>query len=375
MTKFFSILVVMFVFSVSSPAAQAKIVTLQHDDGSQEGKRSMTGGGHAVRFECPDDKTWYLKAVSVHGSRYGTAKAPNEDFQVVVASDDFKQRREIYRPYKLFKRGDEKWTRFGVDPVAVKGAFYVGVFFNPTRTKGVYVGIDADSSPTHSVSLSVSEPDKKQSDLEGDWMIRAYLTDEDDGQAQPLLGETERAEQMKADEAAYDKERLGDTRSLTLSHDSGEMSDYMNIQGAMYTVEFETPKNVEAYVWQVQVYASQFGGQHDSEAVSGDVYVLDGERKILSRSTFPYSVSTQQKQWISIPTLPTKVQGKFYVSLDTHGTSHKGLYLGYQKGNTDGHASTDERQDDHIKSADWSKKFADKQWMIRAKVADRPVVY
>ena len=38
-------------------------------------------------------------------------------------------------------------------------------------------------------------------------------------------------------------------------------------------------------------------------------------------------------------------------------------------------ASADELHENSVKPGDWSAKFKDKQWMIRAKVADRPVVY
>ena len=272
-----------------------KMVCLKHDDNSQESKRSMTGAGHAVRFECPDDEKWYVKALSVHGSRYGTPRAPNEDFQVLVASDDLQRRIEVKKPYSLFKRGKEKWVRFGIDPVEVQGAFNVALFFNPTRTKGVYVGIDTDASPTHSAAIVGDEPEKEQTDLEGDWMIRVYVTKELEGEARQLVDDASRAEQLKSEEAARDAEILGKARSLTLKQDTGPMDDHMNIQGALYTVALETPKHVEGYVWQVQVYASQFGSKHDSEAVSGDVYVLDEKRKVLSRTTFPYSLATQQK--------------------------------------------------------------------------------
>ena len=153
------------------------------------------------------------------------------------------------------------------------------------------------------------------------------------------------------------------------------MDEHINIHGALYTVEFETPKDVEGYVWQVQAYASQFGGQHDSQAVSGVIYVLDKNRQIITRTTFPYVLATQEKQWVTIPTLPTKVKGKFYISNDTHGSKRKGLYMGYQDGNKKQVASTDQLEDRHVWKADWSKKFAHMQWMIRVKIADRPVVY
>ena len=366
----FSLLVLLI-----QPVAEAKTVCLKHDDGSQESKRSMTGAGHAVRFECPEGETWYLKAVSVHGSRYGTQKAPHEDFQILIANDDLSRRQEVKKPYSLFKRGKEKWVKFGIEPIEVQGAFHVALFFNPTRTQGVYVGIDSDSSPTHSAIVVASDPGKKQGDLEGDWMVRAFLTKKIEGEAKTLMDDAARAEQRENEEADRDALVLGKARSLTLKQDTGPMDDHMNIRDALYTVAFQTPKNVEAYVWQVQIHASQFGGKHDSEAVNGDVYLLDKNRKVITRTTFPYSLATQQKQWISIPTLATKVQGKFFVSIDSHGTKHKGLYMSYQKGNKQRHASTDELQGDHARPADWSRKFEAMQWMIRVKLADRPIVY
>ncbi|MEM8944580.1 MAG: hypothetical protein AAGD11_05290 [Planctomycetota bacterium] len=360
---------------IAAPATSADKKLLKHDDGSQESKRSMTGSGHAVRFDCPDDEKWYVTGIRLHGSRYGTPQAPNEDFQIVIANDDLSQRVEIRKPYSLFERGKEKWVRINFDPVEVRGTFHAAVFFNPTRTKGVYVGIDSDAKPTHSSVLLATNPGNKQSDLEGDWMLRAYVTNEIDGDARMLLDEESRAQQLAEQETSRDAQLLGDAKSITLMHDEGPTEQRMNIQGALYTVQFHTPKNVAAYVWQVQLFGSQFGGQHDSEAVSGDVYILDANRKIISRSTFPYSLATQQKRWISIPTLPTKVQGKFYVSVDAHGTKYKGLYMSYLDGNQQKLASTDVRNGDQVEPTDWSKKFANMQWLLRAKIADRPVAY
>lgn len=355
-------------------AAQDETV-LKHDDDTQESKRSITGAGHAVRFECPDGEKWYVTGVALHGSRYGMPQPPREDFLVCVTSDDMKKAVKIKKPYSLFERGEEKWVPIEIPPVEVQGAFQVVVFFNPTRTKGVYVGIDENSSPTHSTTVVPSDPESSPSELKGDWMIRALVTKTPKGRPRTLLDAHAQAEKQHEDEAAADARLLGSARSLTLSDVAGEMDEHINIQGAVYTVEFQTPKDVEAYVWQVQMYGSQFGGQHDSEAVNGDVYILDANRKILSRTSFPYSLFTQQKQWVSIPTLPTRVQGKFYIGIDTHGGEYKGIYIGYKKGNAAGKASAAEIQDEAIQPADWSSRFAEMQWMIRAKVADRPVVY
>jgi hypothetical protein len=134
------ILLVLLLHVLAQPAAAERTTCLKHDDGPQEDKRSMTGAGHAVRFECPNGEKWYVEAVSIHGSRYGTPRAPDEDFQVVIANNDLTQTSEIKKPYSLFKRGKEDWVRFGIDPIEVQGAFHVAVFFNPTRTKGSLCG-------------------------------------------------------------------------------------------------------------------------------------------------------------------------------------------------------------------------------------------
>lgn len=370
-----TLLPVMLIALTTSWAAAAEPTTLKHDDDMQDSKRSITGAGQAVRFECPNDEKWYLTAISIHGSRYGTPAAPNEDFQIVVANDDLSQRQQFDKPYRLFKRGEEKWVKIGFTPVEVQGGFQVATFFNPTRTKGVYVGIDSNSSPTHSSILLASDPGKKSSELKGDWMIRAHLTQEIKGEALTLADPNQLAQQQMEDEAEREKKILGDARSLTLKHDNGTPDKVSNIAAALYSVEFETPKNVEGYIWEVQMYGSQFGGQHDSEAVSGDVFILNENREIISRTTFPYSVASQQKQWISIPTLPTKVKGKFYVSINTHGDKYKGIYVGYLDGNQEGLASTDTQVGNKVEKADWSEKFQNMQWMIRVKIADRPVVY
>ena len=369
-------LIVRFIAALTCAAfAEAQNIKLQYGDGVQDGKRSMTGAGHAVRFECPDEDQWYLSAVAVHGSRYGTPKAPRDKFSVLVASEDLKDYLRIPKPYSLFDRGETKWVKFNVPPVKIPKVFQVGLFFNPTRSKGVYVGIDEDSSPTHSMTIVPDDASKNTSDLQGDWMIRAYVTKKTPKTPRTLGNANENAAKTATLEAEREAKLLGKARSITLKHDQGATEDHLNVGGAAYTVEFETPKNVEAYVWETQVYASQFGGRHDAEAVSADVYVLDEHRKVLSRTTFPYSLATYQKQWINIPMLPTRVRGKFYVSIDTHGGKTKGLYVGYATKENTKIASTDEIVDDSIKPAQWSSKFDDKQWLMRVKIADRPVAY
>jgi hypothetical protein len=142
---------------------------LSHDDGKQVGKRSIAGGGHAVRFEAPGDD-WSLTAVRLYGSRYGYPQAPDENFKVYLCDEKFQKIAEFPFPYSTFKRGDPKWVTMDVIRTKVPSKFLVCVGFNPTATKGVYVGHDAEGSGSSLVGLP---GDEARSFPKGDGMIRA----------------------------------------------------------------------------------------------------------------------------------------------------------------------------------------------------------
>lgn len=144
---------------------------LAHDDGKQAGKRSIAGSGHAVRFEVPGDH-WYLTTVRVHGSRYGYPAPPRENFHLWLCDSDFKVIAEFPQPYGKFKRGNPRWVSLNVEPTNVPSEFIICVAFNPTRTKGVYVGHDPSGSQNSFTGLAGQ---KGQPFRGGDWMIRVGL--------------------------------------------------------------------------------------------------------------------------------------------------------------------------------------------------------
>jgi hypothetical protein len=141
------------------------------DDGQEAGKRSIAGGGHAVRFEAPGEG-WSLTSVKVHGARYGYPKPPAEDFHVYLCDDKFRKIAEFPFPYARFKRGRSEWVTLKVKPTPVPVKFIIGVGFNPEATKGVYVSHDGAGDGKSLVGLpdDESEPFPK-----GDWMIRGTL--------------------------------------------------------------------------------------------------------------------------------------------------------------------------------------------------------
>jgi hypothetical protein len=158
---------------VEEPVA-LKMVTLKHDDGTMEGKRSMAGSGHAILFSKPAGE-WYLKKVQIYGSCYGYPQAPEENFKVYVCDIDMNVIKEIETPYSRFQRGVWRWVFVDIPDIKVPSEFYVCVSFNPTQTKGVYVGFDENVTESHSKNAL---PSSHLEDVGGkfDWMIRAVLS-------------------------------------------------------------------------------------------------------------------------------------------------------------------------------------------------------
>lgn len=165
---------VLFVAQVTS---QANRLLLSHGDGQPDGRKSIAGSAEMVQFTLPSD-TQKLKAIKIHGSRYGYPQPPKEDIEILILNEDMSE--VLHResaPYALFKRGKAKWNvvRFK-KPLEVPNQFWVAVNFNAERTKGVYVSYDTSTGGEHSrVGLPPEVPAKK-TDFEGDWMIQALVT-------------------------------------------------------------------------------------------------------------------------------------------------------------------------------------------------------
>lgn len=156
-----------------------KPLELAHDDGKQAGKKSIAGAGHAVKFKT-EGSGWYLTGVSLYGSRYGHNVAPKENFHVWFCDKDFKVIADFPQPYSIFKKGPPRWVNLPVTPMAVPSEFIVCAGFNPTGTKGVFVGMDSD--PTGNSFVGLPGTELKLLD-NADWMIRAKLDQTKSGNA------------------------------------------------------------------------------------------------------------------------------------------------------------------------------------------------
>nr|ACS83713.1 hypothetical protein WISOIL_0024 [uncultured bacterium AOCefta2] len=142
--------------------------------GIMNGKISIGGSGHAIRFTCPDNEKYTLKAIQMVGSRYGYPQPPAEDFLVYVMDENTSVIKTLPFAYSTFERGREQWITLPCAGVPLPRQFCIGLNFNPNQTKGIYVGFENSADDSHSL---VGSPDLKFKPWENkaDWMIRAVI--------------------------------------------------------------------------------------------------------------------------------------------------------------------------------------------------------
>jgi len=161
-----------FVARTATPAQlSGKQVELARDDGTSAGKMSLTGGGHAVRFDAPSAAS-YLVGIRIYGSRYGGQQAADEKFHVWLCDENFRAITDFTFPYSTFERGEPKWVALPTRPTLVPQKFIICAGFDPTSSKGVFVHRDAASSGDSLTGLPGAAP---QPFAAGDWMIRATV--------------------------------------------------------------------------------------------------------------------------------------------------------------------------------------------------------
>jgi hypothetical protein len=151
---------------------------LQYGGGQPVGKRSFGGGGHLVYFDAGKDGRW-LNRLEMYGSRYGMETPPDEDFQVYIVDAQKDIVRQVSLPYGLWNRGQDYWRDLPIPPIQVPRQFGIGLTFNATQSKGVYVGTTQPDPPGHSFSWTPGSPGQPMNDLE--WLVRATVDDEPKG--------------------------------------------------------------------------------------------------------------------------------------------------------------------------------------------------
>jgi beta-lactamase regulating signal transducer with metallopeptidase domain len=155
------------------PRGSSDFIRIGHVDDSAEGRRSIAGSGHAVRFNRPKAAK-RVAAIELFASRYGTIDPPNEDFHIYLL--DEKQRLIAAYPvaYSEIVRGPERWYTMPIPACKVPEQFYVAVAFNPHRTKGIYLGYDESVKQSNSL---IGRPTTGFRAVEEnrEWMVRAVM--------------------------------------------------------------------------------------------------------------------------------------------------------------------------------------------------------
>ena len=149
-----------------------KPMKIADDDDSAESKKSIAGSGHARLFTAPASAESYIVAVSIHGARYGSPKAPSTTFEISLCDEKMNPIATWTKPYSAFERGEMKWVRFDVQPTRLPAQFNICVSFKPTATNGVYLGIDQSTSGHSQMTLPGRPNDIRDN---GDWMIRVEV--------------------------------------------------------------------------------------------------------------------------------------------------------------------------------------------------------
>jgi len=351
----------------SGPESPAPVVaatltetTLKHDDGTMEGKRSLGASGHFVQFQCPPGK-WYLTEVQIFGSRYGTPRPPTDSFTITLCDDEFKTLQYIKIPYAVFQRGDERWYQVPVPPLELPFMmeqfvsplpFWVNVAFNPSSTKGVYLGYDnSDAESFSKVGLPDQTPGPTPEN--GDWMVRLVVTQNPPRQVAPGLGAwLEPARPVRP----WQEEGL-----VEIKNDDGESDGKLSISGVGPAVHFEGVP-VDATLTRLRMFASRYGSGFDPETTFADYYLFDDENRILQTGRIPYSFFSYEEKWVDIPLKPLKVPTRFWVLINPQAHRYKGLYTHYDTDVTTTHSKSGRIPDE---MRDLGKKF---DWMIRAYV-------
>ena len=122
------------------------------------------------------DEASKLAGIRIHGSRYGTPKAPQESFSIYFQNKKLTEvlHTELAR-YSLFEPGQEKWVEIEfARALTLPQEFWITLEFRAGRTKGVYVSYDTSTGGKFS---RVGLPGMKAKDVDvgGDWIVEPVL--------------------------------------------------------------------------------------------------------------------------------------------------------------------------------------------------------
>jgi hypothetical protein len=286
---------------------------LKYDDDKADGKRSFGGSGEMIKYSLPPGQ-WRVKAIQLHGSRYGLPQPPAENFMIYFLDQSMQEVATEDAPYRLFRRGEEKWVRIPFkEPVEVPKDFWICANFNAHQTKGVYVSYDTSTGGKHS-KVGLPGEDAKDVDFGGDWMIRVELVSADQA------GLTSTANARAKPSAARN----------TLKHDDNRADGKRSFGGSGEMVRFSLPEG-NWKVKGIQLHGSRYG-LPSPPAEDFQVYFLsDDLSKTVATRGAPYRLFNRGSQrWVRIPFAElVEVPKDFWVCVNFNAQATKGVYVSY----------------------------------------------
>ncbi len=323
-------------------------VMLAHVDSTAEGKRSLGASGHAVAFERQAQP--FVEAIDIFAGRYGVPEPPAEDFHVYILNEQQQILADLNYPYSLIERDELRWYTLRTPSIEVPEKFYVALNFNPSQTKGIYLGFDESVAESHSfqgLPDSGFQPVKEKHD----WMVRVYMAKNPSG---------EKGIQRLAD---WTQPKHSDPfGGLTeLKHDNGTSDGQQSYGGAGPYIQFTAPEP-GGKLQGIRVYGSRYGGGYDPETTAFHVTVLAPPNEY--GQTCFYSAFAYEPKWVDLvfsdPVTLTPGQTVTIV-IDPHAQQSRGIYFHYNKDPQQTHSGI-------AKSEQPDKPTPDREWMIRAYV-------
>jgi hypothetical protein len=360
-TRRLAVLIVLVAAALVQGKSQAGVVTLSYVDDSAEGKRSIAGSGHAVRFERPDNAR-FVEAVRIFASRYGHPKPPKEDFHVYVLNDKQQVLADVRFPYGMVKRaGELQWHTLPTPSIEVPEVFYVVLSFNPHQTKGVYLGYDESVDKSRSLT-GLPGDGFRPVDKAYDWMVRVEMSAKPSGK-KGVKRLADFSPPVEVDPFAG---------MIEAKYDDGKSDGRQSYGGSGPMITFKLadvlPKNTaveDLAVAGVRLFASRYGGGYDPDTTMVKLTVRNDKNEVVREQEFAYATFGRKAKWVDLvlpKPLPLTALGSAPETLTVavHPNAHrtKGIFFHYNKVPKESHSSAINRQG-KVRPA------SDREWLIR----------
>ena len=159
--------------TIAANKLTGKPIEIALDDGTDDGKSSIAGGGHARKFAAPGAGEWYLTRIDIRAARYGPPQAPATQFEIALCDSQNKPIASWKKPYAMVARAAQlEWIRIDVPATRIPAEFNICLDFKPTASSGIYMGYDSSTSGNSRVATPGQEGNAF---AKGDWMIRPHL--------------------------------------------------------------------------------------------------------------------------------------------------------------------------------------------------------